>query len=70
MKNDVQFRNRLVVQYLKQLIQGNHRETFEEYFPQVEDYLKDRVQNSNSKEEILDIQRILEFQQSKKVMEM
>lgn len=70
MKADNQFRNKLLVEYLFQLVKGNHKDTFDKFFGEVESYLGQRVHESSSKEEVLKIQAILNYRKLDRVMEM
>lgn len=70
MKNDVNFRNKLIVEYLLALVQSNNREVFNQYFAEAEPYLESRIHSSTSKDEIVKIQGILEFKKKENVIEM
>ncbi len=71
MKNDVQFRSKLLVEYLYKLVSLGEREQFDKYFPEAETYMKDRVYDKScTKEELEKLHSIVDFRQNRKIIEM
>ena len=70
MKNDVNFRENLIIRYLVNLTKVDNREVFDVYYGQVSDFIQNVINNPSSVEQLEDVRRIIEYKQNKKALEM
>lgn len=70
MKNDVNFRENLIIRYLVNLTKVNNREVFDVYYGQVSDFIQNVINNPSSVGQLEDVRRIVEYKQNKKALEM
>ncbi len=70
MKNDVNFRENLIIRYLVNLAKVDKREVFDVYYGQVSDFIQNIINNPSSVEQLEDVRRIIEYKQNKKALEM
>lgn len=61
MENDLNFRNKLMIFHLTQLISLDKREEFDRFYQSVESYLKDIIDNSRNLELLTQVKEIISY---------
>ena len=69
MKNDVNFRENLIIQYLANLVRYDERSVFNEYYEKIQGYLQKVVENPESVEQLDAVRKIISYKKNEKVLE-